>query len=306
MGVAAAVEPSVAGEIEPIRQQVHAQRLASPAAAPHGEEGKKNEVHERTPLTGTAATSSSASSASASTVTDVPECPICLDECKLPIETNCSHKYCCECILSYWQNGPSLMPQMLKCPCCRRQIDLLMPYPATDNWASETNLLADENARRWKARMHEYNERYSRNERSVRAHNTPHTNCFVFCVVHHADAFYCVCVSMCCPCVQYSDIARDTPVFINRFVTELSSGNVNTIGMLFKLRNIAVICFSLLYFILPFDVLPESLLGVAGYIDDLLLILFIIIYLSIVFRNMIVRREEEQAHRQAWQEVAQD
>ncbi|XP_003386546.1 PREDICTED: E3 ubiquitin-protein ligase RNF170-like [Amphimedon queenslandica] len=53
------------------------------------------------------------------------ECPICLAQPTEPVETNCAHGYCAKCILTYWET--TWHPDACQCPCCRREINLLMP-----------------------------------------------------------------------------------------------------------------------------------------------------------------------------------
>jgi RING finger protein 170 len=46
----------------------------------------------------------------------------------------------------------------------------------------------------------------------------------------------------------------------------------------------------LVYLLLPFDILPESALGVLGYLDDLVLILLAVVYISFLYRAFLSRR----------------
>ncbi len=53
------------------------------------------------------------------------ECPVCLDPYEDPVETNCAHKYCGECIINVWETS-SRHPLACQCPYCRREVDWLI------------------------------------------------------------------------------------------------------------------------------------------------------------------------------------
>lgn len=49
-------------------------------------------------------------------------CPICLnDSTVLTVQTNCGHKFCGNCIISYWKFQTNWMSG-LTCPVCRQQV----------------------------------------------------------------------------------------------------------------------------------------------------------------------------------------
>lgn len=55
-------------------------------------------------------------------------CPICLSHLSFPVDTNCGHTFCAECILSYWQHDQ--WPRPARCAVCRRQASsLTSPQP---------------------------------------------------------------------------------------------------------------------------------------------------------------------------------
>ena len=45
-----------------------------------------------------------------------------------------------------------------------------------------------------------------------------------------------------------------------------------------------------LYLLSPFDLLPEAALGVFGLIDDLMFLLIILIYCTVVYRQVVTHR----------------
>ncbi|XP_064386265.1 E3 ubiquitin-protein ligase RNF170-like isoform X1 [Halichondria panicea] len=51
-------------------------------------------------------------------------CPVCLAPLALPVQTNCGHTFCAQCVLSYWRHDQ--WPRAARCPICRRQVTLLL------------------------------------------------------------------------------------------------------------------------------------------------------------------------------------
>ncbi len=51
---------------------------------------------------------------------EVEACPICLSGLAYPVETNCAHTFCSECILTYWQHDQ--WPRAARCAVCRRPV----------------------------------------------------------------------------------------------------------------------------------------------------------------------------------------
>lgn len=47
-------------------------------------------------------------------------CPVCLADAQFPIETNCGHLFCGQCIITYWETGRWL--GTVRCPSCRQQV----------------------------------------------------------------------------------------------------------------------------------------------------------------------------------------
>ena len=61
---------------------------------------------------------------------DVPQCPVCLGGVVYPVETNCGHTFCAQCVLAYWH--ADRWPSTCRCPVCRREVTLLMTDPRMD------------------------------------------------------------------------------------------------------------------------------------------------------------------------------
>lgn len=54
-------------------------------------------------------------------------CPICLGDCLLPVETNCGHIFCGNCIIQYWNQAHVNIYSKMKCPMCRQEVSVLLP-----------------------------------------------------------------------------------------------------------------------------------------------------------------------------------
>lgn len=82
---------------------------------------------------------------------------------------------------------------------------------------------------------------------------------------------------------------RDMPLLLRRMVWELTDPQraiplVNRIHILFCLVCLAVYVFS------PLDLLPEGILGVIGFLDDLLVLVMVLFHLSMLYRSTLIRR----------------
>ncbi|GFU09571.1 e3 ubiquitin-protein ligase RNF170 [Trichonephila clavipes] len=51
-------------------------------------------------------------------------CPICLNEPRYPVETNCGHLFCAQCIITYWRSGNWM--GAVHCPVCRQTVSVLL------------------------------------------------------------------------------------------------------------------------------------------------------------------------------------
>ena len=56
------------------------------------------------------------------------QCSVCLGPITYPVETNCGHSFCAECVLAYWH--ADRWPSACRCPVCRREVTLLL----SDQW----------------------------------------------------------------------------------------------------------------------------------------------------------------------------
>ncbi|XP_003745830.1 E3 ubiquitin-protein ligase RNF170 [Galendromus occidentalis] len=79
------------------------------------------------------------------------KCLICLEDIRLPLTTNCGHRFCAECLIK-WLQGPARRPTT-SCPTCRQHVSALL---------RNFEPVADDEARRVLMRqINFYNRRYS-------------------------------------------------------------------------------------------------------------------------------------------------
>lgn len=52
------------------------------------------------------------------------QCPVCLGELHYPVETNCGHLFCAQCVITYWRHGNWL--GAIRCPVCRQTVTVLL------------------------------------------------------------------------------------------------------------------------------------------------------------------------------------
>ena len=45
-----------------------------------------------------------------------------------------------------------------------------------------------------------------------------------------------------------------------------------------------------IYLLSPFDIIPESVFGILGYIDDLMIVLIVVVYVSFLYRATLTER----------------
>ncbi|WAR24664.1 RN170-like protein [Mya arenaria] len=83
----------------------------------------------------------------------------------------------------------------------------------------------------------------------------------------------------------WMDYLRDLPTLLRHLYSEFFTVG----GLLFMFRLRIVVCFlmALLYFLSPFDIIPEAVFGIFGFLDDLFILLLLAIYVSMIYRNVV-------------------
>nr|XP_039261518.1 E3 ubiquitin-protein ligase RNF170-like [Styela clava] len=170
-------------------------------------------------------------------------CPICLQEARLPVETNCGHLFCAHCIITYWRFGNWL--GAVNCPVCRQQVSLLLRnFQAGENHSEAT--------RDALTNINDYNRRFSGQPRPI------------------------------------LDYIRDIPALMRHLWSEFFSMG----GLVFMFRVRIVLCAIaiLLYLISPLDFLPEAVFGIIGLLDDVFVLMLVLIYMTVIYRNVVAAR----------------
>merc|ERR1712018_925567 len=77
----------------------------------------------------------------------------------------------------------------------------------------------------------------------------------------------------------------DLPMLLRHIWRYFWSGD--GIRLLFRLRIVMFLGMAVFYVLLPFDLLPEVVFGIFGLLDDLIVFVLILMYVVVVFRNVI-------------------
>ena len=234
-----------------LREQQLTQRPTAPSAPPASDESFTDTVP---PSSASAASPRPAASTAERPSPATMDCPICLDKLTYAIETNCSHLFCAECFLEYYERGapaPSLLPQPVTCPCCRRRVDALITrFSTAEEHSGEMAALL--------SRIQQYNARFSGESRPL------------------------------------ADHLRDTPVYLRRMAGEAVSSPGGLVRLLFRSHFILSVIGSLLYVFSPFDLLPELVFGVLGYVDDALILVAVSVVVAGLYRAFTMQRQAER------------
>uniref|UniRef100_A0A3B5RBT4 Si:dkey-183n20.15 n=1 Tax=Xiphophorus maculatus TaxID=8083 RepID=A0A3B5RBT4_XIPMA len=84
-------------------------------------------------------------------------CPVCLQTATFPVQTNCGHLFCANCLLTYWRHGSWL--DAVSCPLCRQKVSVLC------NLFKESR--SDQQSKKVLGEITDYNKRYSGAPRRV-------------------------------------------------------------------------------------------------------------------------------------------
>ncbi|CAN0133855.1 unnamed protein product [Ectocarpus sp. 4 AP-2014] len=197
------------------------------------------------------------------------ECPICLSiEMETPVQTNCGHWFCARCILSYYDQGGRVR---IRCPMCRQEVTMLHGAAGDAQAAGDTDQAQDARAGSAPAATTgspEIQEEISRfNDRNSGRWRSPW------------------------------QVIEDAPLLLRRLWSDLSRGDTRVFGELMR-RGVQLQLFvAALYILSPIDVIPESLVGIAGLLDDLVVVVFLLLHLTSVYRTVLLSWERSRAAR---------
>nr|TKV90289.1 hypothetical protein SEVIR_9G018800v2 [Setaria viridis] len=86
---------------------------------------------------------------------------------------------------------------------------------------------------------------------------------------------------------------QDLPFFIRRLFRELLDPQ-RTLPLVFRARMMMMVALSAIYVLSPVDILPESVLGLFGFVDDLLILVIVFLHLAAVYRSLLLYRHGGQ------------
>jgi len=88
-----------------------------------------------------------------------------------------------------------------------------------------------------------------------------------------------------CVCVQWFQSARDMPTLLRHCISAVFSRS--GLEWIFRFRFIAFTFAALIYLVIPFDLIPEIMLGIIGLVDDFLIIIALAIRICIEYRLQV-------------------
>ncbi|XP_073994503.1 E3 ubiquitin-protein ligase RNF170-like [Rhodnius prolixus] len=178
-------------------------------------------------------------------------CSICLNSLIFALETNCGHRFCGLCLLTLYHRNVNGPLRIIVCPLCRTQVNLLLQcYTTAERNAEEGSDLFTQ-IRRVNSFCSMYNRVYSGVDRS------------------------------------WISTIREIPVLMRHYLDDLMNGGQMPGIMYLNLRMCLLFLFSTVYLILPMDILPETVFGVLGWLDDIFIILTIVLYMCSVYRYYV-------------------
>ncbi|CAM9521894.1 unnamed protein product [Choristocarpus tenellus] len=100
---------------------------------------------------------------------------------------------------------------------------------------------------------------------------------------------------------SFWQMVEDAPLLLRRLLGELRAGNGRIFVVMLRqgvlgyriLQLMAVV----LYVISPVDVIPEAVVGVLGLMDDLLVLLVLLLYVTVVYRAVLVSLDRTRLDR---------
>lgn len=77
----------------------------------------------------------------------------------------------------------------------------------------------------------------------------------------------------------------DVPALLSHIWRELFT--VQGLLLLYRLRILFIFLIVGAYLIMPFDLLPELVLGVMGFLDDILVLLCALVWVTLIYRTYV-------------------
>lgn len=80
----------------------------------------------------------------------------------------------------------------------------------------------------------------------------------------------------------------DFPVLVRHMFRNFFS--VSGLVIMLRLRIVMYLLIVVIYILSPFDIIPEAVLGILGFFDDIVIAAVIILYLTILFRQSLANQ----------------
>ncbi|XP_078170353.1 uncharacterized protein LOC144564620 isoform X2 [Carex rostrata] len=82
---------------------------------------------------------------------------------------------------------------------------------------------------------------------------------------------------------------QDLPFFIRRLFREMMDPQ-RSLPFIFRARMILAMALSAIYVLSPVDIIPEGIFGIAGFLDDALILVVVFLHLAAVYRSVLLYR----------------
>ncbi|KAG9486522.1 hypothetical protein GDO78_006734 [Eleutherodactylus coqui] len=87
---------------------------------------------------------------------------------------------------------------------------------------------------------------------------------------------------------SFMDRIMDLPTLLRHAFREMLS--VGGLFRMFRIRIVLCLLGAFFYLVSPLDIIPEAVFGILGFMDDLFVIFLLLIYISIMYREVVTQR----------------
>ncbi|GAB4844763.1 hypothetical protein Ancab_038152 [Ancistrocladus abbreviatus] len=82
---------------------------------------------------------------------------------------------------------------------------------------------------------------------------------------------------------------QDLPFLLRRLLHDLADPQ-RSLPLVIKARVYLAVVLTVIYFLCPVDILPEGILGIIGFLDDLIILLICVLHIAATYRSVLVFR----------------
>lgn len=87
---------------------------------------------------------------------------------------------------------------------------------------------------------------------------------------------------------SFMDYLYDLPTLLRHAFNALFS--LDNFGLWYRIRVIFIMLLAICYLLSPLDLIPEALFGIFGFLDDIFIIIFFAMYITIIYRSIVAAR----------------